>query len=216
MPGYNVQVLDEVGEICKPGETGNIVIHLPLPPSCLPTLWNDDERFKQSYLSQYPGYYLTGDEGIKDEDGYIFVMGRTDDVINVAGHRLSTGEMEELIAGHPAVAECAVTGIDDELRGQVPVGFVVLKDGIDISQDQMQEELIAIIRREIGAVAYFRQSGIVKRLPKTRSGKILRKTIRRLAIETEVLVPPTIDDPKILDEIREVMQERGIGRYATS
>ena len=216
MPGYNVQVLDEVGEICKPGETGNIVIHLPLPPSCLPTLWNDDERFKQSYLSQYPGYYLTGDEGIKDEDGYIFVMGRTDDVINVAGHRLSTGEMEELIAGHPAVAECAVTGIDDELRGQVPVGFVVLKDGIEISQDQMQKELIAIIRREIGAVAYFRQSGIVKRLPKTRSGKILRKTIRRLAIETEVLVPPTIDDPKILDEIREVMQERGIGRYATS
>jgi propionyl-CoA synthetase len=216
MPGYNVQVLDEVGEICKPGETGNIVIHLPLPPSCLPTLWNDDERFKKSYLSQYPGYYLTGDEGIKDEEGYIFVMGRTDDVINVAGHRLSTGEMEELIAGHPAVAECAVTGIDDELRGQVPVGFVVLKDGIDISQNQMQEELIAIIRREIGAVAYFRQSGIVKRLPKTRSGKILRKTIRRLAIETEVLVPPTIDDPKILDEIREVMQERGIGRYATS
>ena len=216
MPGYNVQVLDEVGEICIPGETGNIVIRLPLPPSCLPTLWNDDERFKQSYLSQYPGYYLTGDEGIKDEDGYIFVMGRTDDVINVAGHRLSTGEMEDLIAGHPAVAECAVTGIDDELRGQVPVGFVVLKDGIEISQDQMQEELIEIIRREIGAVAYFRQSGIVKRLPKTRSGKILRKTIRRLAIETEVLVPPTIDDPKILDEIREVMQERGIGRYATS
>ena len=216
MPGYNVQVLDEVGEICKPGETGNIVVHLPLPPSCLPTLWNDDERFKKSYLSQYPGYYLTGDEGIKDEEGYIFVMGRTDDVINVAGHRLSTGEMEELIAGHPAVAECAVTGIDDELRGQVPVGFVVLKNGIDISQDQMQEELIAIIRREIGPVAYFRQSGIVKRLPKTRSGKILRKTIRRLAIETEVLVPPTIDDPKILDEIREIMQERGIGRYATS
>ena len=216
MPGYNVQVLDEVGEICKPGETGNLVVQLPLPPSCLPTLWNDDERFKKSYLSQYPGYYLTGDEGIKDEEGYIFVMGRTDDVINVAGHRLSTGEMEELIAGHPAVAECAVTGIDDELRGQVPVGFVVLKDGIEISQDQMQEELIAIIRREIGAVAYFRQSGIVKRLPKTRSGKILRKTIRRLAIETEVLVPPTIDDPKILDEIREVMQERGIGRYATS
>jgi len=216
MPGYNVQVLDEVGEICKPGETGNIVINLPLPPGCLPTLWNDDERFKQSYLSQYPGYYLTGDEGIKDEEGYIFVMGRTDDVINVAGHRLSTGEMEDLIAGHPAVAECAVTGIDDELRGQVPVGFVVLKDGIDISQDQMQEELIAIIRREIGAVAYFRQSGIVKRLPKTRSGKIMRKTIQRLAIETEVLVPPTIDDPKILDEIREVMQERGIGWYATS
>ena len=216
MPGYNVQVLDEEGETCKPGETGNIVIHLPLPPSCLPTLWNDDERFKQSYLSQYPGYYITGDEGIKDEDGYIFVMGRVDDVINVAGHRLSTGEMEELIAGHPDIAECAVTGIDDELRGQVPVGFVVLKDGTQISQDKMQEELIAIIRKNIGAVACFKQAGIVKRLPKTRSGKILRKTIRKLACETEVAVPPTIDDPLILEEIREIMQERGIGQYASS
>ena len=216
MPGYNVQVLDDEGNTCKPGETGNIVIHLPLPPSCLPTLWNDNDRFKQSYLSRYDGYYLTGDEGIKDEDNYVFVMGRTDDVINVAGHRLSTGEMEELIAGHPAVAECAVTGIDDELRGQVPVGFVVLKDGVEISQEQMQKELVDIIRRDIGAVAYFRQSGIVKRLPKTRSGKILRKTIRKLAVETEVSVPPTIDDPIILDEIRDVMQERGIGQYAVS
>ena len=216
MPGYNVQVLDDEGNACKPGETGNIVIHLPLPPSCLPTLWNDNDRFKQSYLSRYDGYYLTGDEGIKDEDNYVFVMGRTDDVINVAGHRLSTGEMEELIAGHPAVAECAVTGIDDELRGQVPVGFVVLKDGVEMSQEQMQKELVDIIRRDIGAVAYFRQSGIVKRLPKTRSGKILRKTIRKLAVETEVSVPPTIDDPIILDEIRDVMQERGIGKYAVS
>ena len=216
MPGYNVHVLDDEGNTCKPGETGNIVIHLPLPPSCLPTLWNDNERFKQSYLSRYAGYYLTGDEGIKDEDNYFFVMGRTDDVINVAGHRLSTGEMEELIAGHPAVAECAVTGIDDELRGQVPVGFVVLKDGVEMSQEQMQKELVDIIRRDIGAVAYFRQSGIVKRLPKTRSGKILRKTIRKLAVETEVSVPPTIDDPVILDEIRDVMRERGIGQYALS
>ena len=216
MPGYNVQVLDDEGNTCKPGETGNIVIHLPLPPSCLPTLWNDNDRFKQSYLSRYDGYYLTGDEGIKDEDNYIFVMGRTDDVINVAGHRLSTGEMEELIAGHPAVAECAVTGIDDELRGQVPVGFVVLKDGVEMSQEQMQKELVDIIRRDIGAVAYFRQSGIVKRLPKTRSGKILRKTIRKLAVENEVSVPPTIDDPIILDEIRDVMRERGIGQYAVS
>ena len=216
MPGYNVQVLDDEGNACKPGETGNIVIHLPLPPSCLPTLWNDNDRFKKSYLSRYDGYYLTGDEGIKDEDNYVFVMGRTDDVINVAGHRLSTGEMEELIAGHPAVAECAVTGIDDELRGQVPVGFVVLKDGVEMSQEQMQKELVDIIRRDIGAVAYFRQSGIVKRLPKTRSGKILRKTIRKLAVETEVSVPPTIDDPIILDEIRDVMRERGIGQYAVS
>ena len=209
-------MLDDEGNTCKPGETGNIVIHLPLPPSCLPTLWNDNDRFKQSYLSRYDGYYLTGDEGIKDEDNYIFVMGRTDDVINVAGHRLSTGEMEELIAGHTAVAECAVTGIDDELRGQVPVGFVVLKDGVEMSQEQMQKELVDIIRRDIGAVAYFRQSGIVKRLPKTRSGKILRKTIRKLAVETEVSVPPTIDDPIILDEIRDVMRERGIGQYAVS
>ena len=216
MPGYNVQVLDDEGNTCKPGETGNIVIHLPLPPSCLPTLWNDNDRFKQSYLSRYDGYYMTGDEGIKDEDCYVFVMGRTDDVINVAGHRLSTGEMEELIAGHPAVAECAVTGIDDELRGQVPVGFVVLKDGVEMSQEQMQKELVDIIRRDIGAVAYFRQSGIVKRLPKTRSGKILRKTIRKLAVETEVSVPPTIDDPIILDEISDVMRERGIGQYAAS
>ena len=216
MPGYNVHVLDDEGNTCKPGETGNIVIHLPLPPSCLPTLWNDNERFKQSYLSKYDGYYLTGDEGTKDEDNYFFVMGRTDDVINVAGHRLSTGEMEELIAGHPAVAECTVTGIDDELRGQVPVGFVVLKDGVEMSQEQMQNELVDIIRRDIGAVAYFRQSGIVKRLPKTRSGKILRKTIRKLAVETEVSVPPTIDDPVILDEIRDVMRERGIGQYALS
>ena len=216
MPGYNVQVLDEEGETCKPGETGNIVIHLPLPPGCLPTLWNDDERFKQSYLSQYPGYYISGDEGIKDEDGYIFVMGRVDDVINVAGHRLSTGEMEELIAGHPDIAECAVTGIDDELRGQVPVGFVVLKDGVQISQDKMQQELIEIIRKNIGAVACFKQAGIVNRLPKTRSGKILRKTIRKLASETEVAIPPTIDDPLILEEIREIMQERGIGQYSTS
>ena len=216
MPGYNVHVLDDEGNTCKPGETGNIVIHLPLPPSCLPTLWNDNERFKQSYLSRYAGYYLTGDEGIKDEDNYFFVMGRTDDVINVAGHRLSTGEMEELIAGHPAVAECTVTGIDDELRGQVPVGFVVLKDGVEMSQEQMQNELVDIIRRDIGAVACFRQSGIVKRLPKTRSGKILRKTIRKLAVETEVSVPPTIDDPVILDEIRDVMRERRIGQYALS
>ena len=143
-------------------------------------------------------------------------MGRVDDVINVAGHRLSTGEMEELIAGHPAVAECAVTGIDDELRGQVPVGFVVLKDGTQISQDRMQKELVEIIRNNIGAVACFKRAGIVKRLPKTRSGKILRKTIRKLASESEIVVPPTIDDPLILEEIREIMKERGIGQYATS
>ena len=216
MPGYDVRILDEAGQPCQPGETGNIVVKLPLPPSCLPTLWEDDQRFRESYLSQFPGYYQTGDGGLIDEDGYVYVMGRVDDVINVAGHRLSTGQMEELIGSHPAVAECAVVGIDDELRGQVPVGFAVLKDGAALDQAQMQQELVSIIRKEIGAIACFRQSAIVKRLPKTRSGKILRKTIRQLAVQDDVPVPPTIDDPAILDEIRETMQTCGIGQYAKS
>ena len=216
MPGYDVRILDDAGQPCQPGETGNIAVKLPLPPSCLPTLWEDDQRFRESYLSQFPGYYQTGDGGLIDEDGYVYVMGRVDDVINVAGHRLSTGQMEELIGSHPAVAECAVVGIDDELRGQVPVGFAVLKDGAALDQAQMQQELVSIIRKEIGAVACFRQSAIVKRLPKTRSGKILRKTIRQLAVQDDVSVPPTIDDPAILDEIRETMQTCGIGQYAKS
>ena len=216
MPGYDVRILDEAGQPCQPGETGNIVVKLPLPPSCLPTLWEDDQRFRESYLSQFPGYYQTGDGGLIDEDGYVYVMGRVDDVINVAGHRLSTGQMEELIGSHPAVAECAVVGIDDELRGQVPVGFAVLKDGAALDQAQMQQELVSIIRKEIGAIACFRQSATVKRLPKTRSGKILRKTIRQLAVQDDVPVPPTIDDPAILDEIRETMQTCGIGQYAKS
>ena len=216
MPGYDVRILDDAGQPCQPGETGNIAVKLPLPPSCLPTLWEDDQRFRESYLSQFPGYYQTGDGGLIDEDGYVYVMGRVDDVINVAGHRLSTGQMEELIGSHPAVAECAVVGIDDELRGQVPVGFAVLKDGAALDQAQMQQELVSIIRKEIGAIACFRQSAIVKRLPKTRSGKILRKTIRQLAVQDDVPVPPTIDDPAILDEIRETMQTCGIGQYAKS
>ena len=215
VPGYNVKVLDDEGNSCQSGETGNIVVKLPLPPSCLPTLWNDDKRFRDSYLSKYPGYYLTGDGGIIDEDGYVFVMGRVDDVINVAGHRLSTGQMEELIASHPAVAECAVVGIDDELRGQVPVGFAVLKDGTKISQDQLEQEMVGIIRKEIGAVACFKQSVIVSRLPKTRSGKILRKTIRQLAKGEKVPAPPTIDDPAILGEICQVLESCGIGSFAS-
>jgi len=215
VPGYNVKVLDDEGNSCKSGETGNIVVKLPLPPSCLPTLWNDNQRFRDSYLSKYPGYYLTGDGGIIDEDGYVFVMGRVDDVINVAGHRLSTGQMEELIASHPAVAECAVVGIDDELRGQVPVGFAVLKDGTKISQDQLEQEMVGIIRKEIGAVACFKQSVIVSRLPKTRSGKILRKTIRQLAKGGKVPAPPTIDDPAILGEICQVLESCGIGSFAS-
>ena len=212
VPGYDIQVLDDEGKTCDPGTTGNIVVKLPLPPSCFPSLWNDDERFRKSYLSQFPGYYQTGDGGIIDEDGYVFVMGRVDDVINVAGHRLSTGQMEELIGSHPGVAECAVVGIDDELRGQVPVGFAVLKDGVDMNHQDLEKELVSIIRKEIGAVACFRKSALVKRLPKTRSGKILRKTIRQLATTAEVPIPPTIDDPAILDEIRDAMQTSGIGK----
>jgi len=214
VPGFDVQVLDDDGKSCQPGETGNIAVKLPLPPSCLPTLWNDNKRFVDSYMSKYPGYYLSGDGGLIDEDGYVFVMGRVDDVINVAGHRLSTGQMEELIASHPAVAECAVVGIDDELRGQVPVGFSVLKDGASVSQEELEQEMISLIRKEIGAVACFRKSTVVKRLPKTRSGKILRKTIRQLATGEKVPIPPTIDDPVILDEIRKVIEANGIGSYA--
>ena len=210
VPGYDIQVLDDEGKACDPGTTGNIVVKLPLPPSCFPSLWNDDERFRKSYLSQFPGYYQTGDGGIIDEDGYVFVMGRVDDVINVAGHRLSTGQMEELIGSHPGVAECAVVGIDDELRGQVPVGFAVLKDGVEMNHQDLEKELVSIIRKEIGAVACFRKSALVKRLPKTRSGKILRKTIRQLATTAEVPIPPTIDDPAILDEIRDAMQTSGL------
>ncbi len=213
-PGYNVTVLDEEGFEVSKNTQGNIAIKLPLPPSCLPTLWGDHDRFKASYLDQFPGYYSTSDGGYIDEDGYVFVMGRTDDNINVAGHRLSTGEMEELIGSHAAVAECAVVGIDDELRGQVPVGFVVLKDGVTAEPESIEQDLILLIRQEIGAVAYFRQAAIVARLPKTRSGKILRKTIRRLAVETDVPVPPTIDDPKIMTELLDAMQSKGIGQFS--
>ncbi|MGB0809027.1 MAG: AMP-binding enzyme, partial [bacterium] len=213
-PGYNVTVLDEEGFEVSKNTQGNIAIKLPLPPSCLPTLWGDHDRFKASYLDQFPGYYSTSDGGFIDEDGYVFVMGRTDDNINVAGHRLSTGEMEELIGSHAAVAECAVVGIDDELRGQVPVGFVVLKDGVTAEPESIEQDLILLIRQEIGAVAYFRQAAIVARLPKTRSGKILRKTIRRLAVETDVPVPPTIDDPKIMTELLNAMQSKGIGQFS--
>ena len=212
-PGYSVTVLDEEGYEVSKNTPGNIAIKLPLPPSCLPTLWGDHDRFKASYLDQFPGYYSTSDGGYIDEDGYVFVMGRTDDNINVAGHRLSTGEMEELLGSHAAVAECAVVGIDDELRGQVPVGFVVLKDGVTAVAESIEQDLILMIRKEIGAVAYFRQAAIVARLPKTRSGKILRKTIRRLAVETDVPVPPTIDDPKIMTELLDAMQSKGIGQF---
>jgi propionyl-CoA synthetase len=212
-PGFQVQILDEAGQPLPAGRAGNIAIKLPLPPGTLPTLWNDEARFHRAYLDTYPGYYLTGDGGYIDADGYVFVMGRVDDVINVAGHRLSTGEMEEIIGGHPAVAECAVVGVDDELKGQLPVGFVVLKDGVDVAEADLEAELVARVRQTIGAVASLRQVAVVQKLPKTRSGKILRRTIRTLALEEDVAVPSTIDDPTSLDEIRAAMRKRQIGRY---
>lgn len=211
VPGFNLQILNEAGDQAKANEEGAVVIKLPLPPGCLPTLWNDNERFRSSYLSAFPGYYLSGDGGYVDTDGYFYIMGRIDDVINVAGHRLSTGEMEEMVAAHNAVAECAVIGIADELKGQVPVGLVVLKDGIQVSEQDLQEELVHTIRQEIGAVASFKTAIIVKRLPKTRSGKILRKTLRKIADGENFTMPSTIDDPAILDEIREIMREHRLG-----
>ena len=171
--GYNVQILDSEGNELPAGEQGAIAIKLPLPPSCLPTVWGDFERFRTGYLSEFPGYYSSGDGGYIDEDGYVFIMGRTDDVINVAGHRLSTGEMEEIVAGHSAVAECAVIGVNDPLKGQQPIGFVLLKDGVEISEEDLEAELVALVRKEIGAVACFKRAVVVQRLPKTRSGKIL-------------------------------------------
>lgn len=209
--GFDIQILDDNGEPLPPHQEGYVCIKLPLAPGCLPTLWNDDERFRQSYLSKFPGYYLSGDGGYVDDDGYVFIMGRVDDVINVAGHRLSTGEMEEFVGSHPAVAECAVVGIADELRGQRPVGFAVLKDGVTIDETTLEAELIAVVREQIGALAFFRNALIVKRLPKTRSGKILRKTIRQIADGEAYSIPSTIDDPAILEEIADALKKRGIG-----
>ena len=203
VPGYEIEILDEGGKKLENTKEGYIAIKLPLPPGCLPTLWNDTDNYKKSYLSQYPGYYVTGDGGYFDKDGYLYVMGRIDDVINVAGHRLSTGEMEEILSSHPSVAECAVIGIADEIKGQIPIGFVVLKDGHDPDTPKLEGELAHLIREQIGAIASFRKVMIVKRLPKTRSGKILRKTMRKLADREEYTVPSTIDDPKILEEIKE-------------
>ncbi|RSK41178.1 AMP-binding protein [Hymenobacter perfusus] len=216
VPGYDVQILDEAGQPVPAGTTGLVAVRLPLPPGCLPTLWQDDARFRSAYLETFPGYYLSGDGGYQDAEGYLYIMGRVDDVINVAGHRLSTGELEELLAAHPAVAECAVLGIACELRGQVPVGLVVLKDGHAIPEQQLQQELVGLIRERVGAVACFRQAAVVARLPKTRSGKILRKTLRQVADGEDFPVPSTIDDPAILDEIRAVLAARGIGQAFAS
>jgi propionyl-CoA synthetase len=208
VPGWDVQILDAMGTQQPAGEEGSIAIKLPLPPGALPTLWGDDQRYIDNYLSRYDGYYLTGDSGYLDEDGYIFVMGRTDDVINVAGHRLSTGSMEAVLAAHPAVAECAVIGVHDELKGQVPRGLVVLKAGADIPDDVLRDELVAAVRREIGPVAAFRDVSVVDGLPKTRSGKILRKTMRGIADGRDEAVPSTIEDATVLDALRPILRRQ--------
>ena len=207
MPGYDVRVVDGSGADVPPGAGGEIVIRLPLPPGCLPTLWGDDQRFVDSYLSRHPGAYVTGDGGHRDDDGYLYVMGRIDDVINVAGHRLSTGEMEEVLASHPAVAECAVIGVHDELKGNVPRAFVVLKAGVDADPGGLSAELVALIRDQIGPVASLRKVDIVSALPKTRSGKILRKTMRGIADGNDEPVPATIEDPGVLDALRLVLRD---------
>ncbi|MCP8690057.1 propionyl-CoA synthetase [Marinobacterium sedimentorum] len=210
VPGYNVQILGPEGDELPAGEQGILALKLPLPPGCLPTIWGDFERFKSGYLSDFPGYYSSGDGGYKDQDGYVFIMGRTDDVINVAGHRLSTGEMEEIIAAHPAVAECAVIGVHDDLKGQQPVGLVLLKDGVELDEAALEAELVARVRQAIGAVACFKRAVVVQRLPKTRSGKILRKLLRQIADGNEYSIPSTIDDPASLAEIEAVLDSRGL------
>ena len=202
VPGYDVQVLDDRGEPLPAGNEGAICLRLPMPPGTLPTLWQDDDRYVASYLSAFPGWYLTGDGGFKDADGYLYVMGRTDDVINVAGHRLSTGSMEAVLAGHPAVAECAVVGVHDPVKGQVPRGFVVLKAGVDVDPAALAAELVQAVRDQIGAVAALREVDVVAALPKTRSGKILRKTMREIADGRDPAVPGTIEDPSVLDLLR--------------
>ncbi|EHW0625451.1 propionyl-CoA synthetase [Vibrio vulnificus] len=205
IPGYQVEILDEMGLRAGPMQQGFVALKRPLPPSCLPTVWRNHDRFESGYLSQFPGYYVSGDGGYLDEEGYLFIMGRIDDVINVAGHRLSTGEMEEIVGAHPAVAECAVVGVHDELKGQLPLGFVVLKDGVKIDPTELEQELVGKVRNEIGAVACFKQALVVERLPKTRSGKILRRTIRQIADGEQYAVPSTIDDPTSLNEIEKVL-----------
>jgi propionyl-CoA synthetase len=209
VPGYDVRVLDEGNKELPPGQIGSIAIRLPMPPGCLPTLWNNDAGYETSYLLQHPGHYLTGDAGYEDENGYLYIMSRVDDIINVAGHRLSTGAMEEVLAGHPDVAECAVVGVADALKGEIPVGFVVTKAGVDRSDAEVAKQLVERVRERIGPVAAFKLAMVVKRLPKTRSGKILRGTMKKIADGTEYSMPATIDDPAILDEIAASLKNAG-------
>jgi propionyl-CoA synthetase len=211
VPGWDIRVVDSDGREVKRGETGAIVARLPLPPGSLPTLWNADERYRDSYLRTFPGCYQTGDAGFMDEDGYVYVMARTDDIINVAGHRLSTGAMEEVLAAHPDVAECAVIGVADQLKGQVPLGFLVLKAGVKRKESEIVSEVVAMVRDRIGPVATFKSAIVVKRLPKTRSGKILRGTMQKIADGLDYKMPATIDDPAILPEIAEALSRLGYG-----
>jgi propionyl-CoA synthetase len=212
MPGYDVQILDEGGHELPAGELGAIAIKLPLPPGTLPTLWNAEDRFRKSYLNTFPGYYETGDAGMKDEDGYLWIMARTDDVINVAGHRLSTGGMEEVLAAHPDVAECAVIGVSDELKGQLPVGFLCLTKGVNRDHAEIVQECVKMVRDQIGPVSAFKLAVVVDRLPKTRSGKILRAIMVKIADGADYKMPATIDDPEILDEIRDSLQTIGLAK----
>ena len=210
MPGYDVQIVDDGGKPVANGTMGNIVVKLPLPPGCLPTLWQQDQKFKDAYLAEFPGYYKTADAGYKDEDGYLYIMGRTDDIINVAGHRLSTGGMEEVLASHADIAECAVIGVADQLKGELPVGFVVLKAGVNKPHDTIEKELVALVREKIGPVAAFKTAMVVARLPKTRSGKIVRGTMKKIADKEPWNMPATIDDPAILDEITAALKSKGM------
>ncbi len=210
VPGYKIEVLSDEGEPMANNELGNILVKMPLPPGCLPTLWNADQRFREAYLEEFQGYYKTADAGYIDDDGYLFIMARTDDIINVAGHRLSTGGMEEVVAAHPDIAECAVLGIADKLKGQLPAGFFILNSGVERDVAEIEKEVIALVREKIGPVAAFKIAIPVKRLPKTRSGKILRGTMQKIADGIDYKIPATIDDPAILDEITEVLKARGI------
>jgi propionyl-CoA synthetase len=210
MPGYAIDVVDEANHVQPPNKIGSLVVKLPMPPGAFPTLWQQDERFREAYLDEFPGYYKTADAGFKDEDGYVYVMSRTDDIINVAGHRLSTGGMEEVLAAHPDVAECAVLGIKDELKGEAPCGFIVLKSGVTRAPDVIENEIVALVRDKIGPVAAFKLAITVQRLPKTRSGKILRGTIKKIADGEPWQMPATIDDPVVLDEIGEALRGKRV------
>jgi propionyl-CoA synthetase len=216
VPGWDLRALGEDGTECAPGEIGALVFKLPLPPGSSPTLWNADERFRETYLSTFPGYYQSADAGFVEENGYVFVMARTDDIINVAGHRLSTGAIEEVLAAHPDVAECAVIGVADELKGQIPVGLLVLKAGVERDEAAICEESVRLVRERIGPVAVFKKAVVIDRLPKTRSGKILRGTMRRIADAEAYTTPATIDDPAILDEITLALERIGYAAPATS